>query len=84
MKKQVEKLRDGLRIAHIRVIGHGIDDNTLEFITNELIKIHGESKINDMLKYISMGSRGVYGRSLRFTFQEINFWIINENLKDKL
>ena len=84
MNLQVEKLSKALQLAHLRVTGNAITPDDLSFIMGQLIDKYSTVKIDSMLKFIKKGSEGKYGRSMRFTFQKVNYWIINETLKDRL
>lgn len=78
------RIKQALIIAHERVIGKDIDNVVLDKILNDIILLYPKKSINTILEKISKGSRGFYGRSMRFTFQEVSYWIIKDDLKERL
>ena len=80
MNIQIEKLSKALQLAHLRVTGNSITPEDLSFIMGQLLEKYTKEKVGMMLPYIKKGSEGRYGRSMRFTFQEVNYWIIKDTL----
>jgi hypothetical protein len=78
------KIKDSLIIAYDRVMAKPPPVEIIDRILDDILFVYKSTRTSDILEHISNGSRGKYGRSMRFTFQEVSYWILSNSRINKL
>lgn len=68
----IKKAKEALIIAADRV---GVNGDRLHSIYNDVISEHKDLLIDDFVKALRNGGMGHYGRTYKFTTQEVSIWI---------